>query len=99
MSSNVETLSGALARLNAQGYVDDFRAENGKLRAVKSGNTYLPAELHIEETVRFEGETDLDDEVIVFALSDKKFGIRGTYTTAFSTHMDGHDIDIVHQLK
>ena len=90
-----ETMSEAIARLNGLGYTEQFLAENHGFRAVKAGRTYPPEAVVIDEIVRFEGETDLDEEAAIFALRDKTNGIKGTYTVAFGVSMDPADMDLV----
>lgn len=95
----IQTISSVLARLNKAGYVDDFRAEDNGLRAISNGDIYQPEDLIVDEIVRFEGETSLDDEAAIFALRDPKSGLKGTYTVAYSTDMDLSDVKMVQKLR
>jgi 2-methylisocitrate lyase-like PEP mutase family enzyme len=95
----METIAEALRRLAASGYVDDFRAEPGGLRATSSGRLHAPDALRVDEIVRFEGESDPGDEAVVFALTAEADGTKGTYTTAYGPEMDALDAEIVQRLK
>lgn len=92
---NMVEILNYLAR---QGYTDDFRAEHGGLRALKTHHLYRPEELVVDATYRFEGETNLEDESVVFALRDPVLGTKGTYVVAYSTEMSGVDSDMVPRL-
>ena len=64
------TSSEAIARLQAGGYTGNwFATDDLKLRCSECGEDADPAEVTIEHTLRFEGQSDPDDETIVFALS------------------------------
>jgi hypothetical protein len=94
----MEDLAHAVERLTRAGYRDDFRAERGGLRAVKAGRVYDPESLVIEEVVRFEGESDPDDEAVVFALSSGSYGTRGTYVVTYGTYVDPIDAEMMRRL-
>ena len=94
-----ETMSKAIEKLNKKGYTDGFRAEKGKLVAVTAKLSFEPATLIVDEVLRFEGETDIEDEAAIFALRDEKSGVKGTYTIAFSTDMDPSDAEIMPKLN
>jgi hypothetical protein len=95
----METLSEAVERLTAAGYEHDFRAEPDGLRAVGTSCVHRPESLVIEETLRFEGESDPQDEAALFALRCEAHGTRGTYVVAYGPAMDPLDADMVRRLS
>jgi hypothetical protein len=94
----METLTQALERLEAAGYREDFRAEEGGLRAMGSGCLHQPESLRIEEVVRFEGASDPDDQAILFALRCEEHGTRGTYVVTYGPSVDPLDAEMVRRL-
>jgi hypothetical protein len=94
----METLSQAVERLTAAGYRDDFRAEDGGLRAVGTGCIHEPEALVIEEVLRFEGATDPQDESMLFALRCTTHDVRGTYVVAYGPSMDPLDGEMARRL-
>jgi hypothetical protein len=92
----METVSEALARLAGAGYEEEFQAVPGGLRGDASG-IHSPEEFHVDEIVRFEGESDPSEEAAIFALRlpDSK----GTYTVAFGTLIDERDAEMVRRLS
>lgn len=95
----METLSEALKRLSAAGYTDDFRAEEGGLRARHSGCLHAPESLAIEEVVRFEGASDPGDEAVLFALRCEEHDSRGTYAVSFGPSVSPLDAEMVRRLS
>ena len=94
----METVSEALRRLTAAGYVDEYRAEPLGLRSLSDGTVRPPEALRIEEFARFEGDSDPGDECTVFALAAADGGAKGTYTVAYGTLMDALDAQMVDRL-
>ncbi|MCZ7526005.1 MAG: hypothetical protein M5U14_06245 [Acidimicrobiia bacterium] len=94
----LESMIEALQRFEARGFRDDLRAEGHRLRAVKSGRRFLPAELVVVETARFEGITDPDDEAIVLALATVDGEPVGTYTVPFGAAISRADAEILPEL-
>lgn len=94
-----QTVSQLLERLARDGYTEDFRAHKDSMRTIPKNFIISPEELVVDKIYRFEGETDLDDEEIIFALSCPKYNLKGTYLVAFGPMMDPHDEAIVGRLK
>ena len=93
----METISEAIGRLTRAGYVDAFGAEKGGLKSRSRGTVRPPESFHVDEIVRWEGESDPGDESAVFALTSPD-GTKGTYTVAFGPLMDQLDAAIVKRL-
>ena len=66
----METLTEAIDRLRGDGYEHDFFAvAGGKLRCRQCGRELDASKLNITDTVRFEGESDPEDESVLYGLS------------------------------
>lgn len=72
-----------LDRLVAAGYTADFFARDAKLACAQCDELLEPAQVMIDELVRLEGDSDPDEEVVVYALSEGPCGRRGTYTIVY----------------
>ena len=94
----MESVAEALQRLTAAGYTDDYRAEAQGLRSPSNGTVHPPGLFHVDEIVRFEGDSDPSDESAVFALTSEADGTKGTYTVGFGPMMDALDADMVGRL-
>ena len=89
------TPSEAIARLQANGYTGNwFATDDAKLRCSESGEDADPAEVTIEHTLRFEGQSDPDDETIVFALSEPG-GRKGVYSAPYGAAMPAADAAVI----
>lgn len=89
----METLSQATTRLTRAGYDEDYTARNGRLVGGHGGTSHDPAHMAIDEIVRFEGESDPDDEAIVYAL-DAGHGHRGIYIAAYGAAATADDMAV-----
>ncbi len=87
----VDTVSQALERLYRKGYTEDFKAFDGALRLMPANIMVDPDNLIVDEIYRFEGETNLEDEALIFALSCPHNKCKGTYLVAFGPMMDPLD--------
>ena len=82
-SAHEETLTDAIQRLRGEGYLADLSAtEDGNLICHSCGQTYDPLALTIDHTVRFEGDSNPDDEAILLAVRCPD-GCMGLYSSAF----------------
>ena len=95
----MEDLAHAVERLTRAGYRDDFRAERSGLRAVKEGQVYAPETMIVDEVVRFEGESDPGDEVVLYALRAGASGVRGTYVVTYGTYVAPNDAEMSKRLR
>lgn len=93
------TASEAIAALQAEGYTGNwFATEDGMLRCSESGADADPAEVTIDQTLRFEGQSDPDDSTIVFALSEPG-GRRGVYSAPYGAAMPPEDATVIAALR
>ena len=93
-----ESLSQALLRLSARGFDRHLVAAGGRLRDVATGERYDPELLVIAEVVRFEGESDPDEQAVLFALQAPSGGALGTYTAVYGPAMPADDVRVVERL-
>jgi hypothetical protein len=79
--------SGAIARLEREGFTQHFTVRNHVLRSADTGLTFGPHDIDIREFARYEGVSDPDDMSIVYAIESHD-GARGTLVDAFGTYSD-----------
>lgn len=84
----METMQGAIERLRARGYGASFRATAEGLLDPERDVVYPPEQLLVDETVRFEGASDPDDEAILLALRSRDGDVRGTFLSVFGPGAD-----------
>ncbi len=95
MSDEMETISEAMDRLRAAGYTADWRAVDGRLASDDASHD--PADVTIDEIVRFEGESNPDDEAVLFALRAPDGG-RGLYAAPYGPDVSTDDVAVIRAL-
>lgn len=94
----METLTDAMTRLRADGYRTDFAAtDDGQLRCGMCGVRQDPEAMTVHATVRFEGDSNPDDEAILLALAGG-CGCLGQYSAAFGPDTPAEDAEVLHRL-
>ncbi len=63
-----------------------------------TGEFFDPETLTIDEIVRFEGESDPDEQAVLFALLSPQGRPLGTYSAVFGPSMPPEDGDVVRRL-
>jgi len=93
-----ESFSGAIQRLHQRGFTHGLTAEGGRLHDLVTGEFFDPEILTIDEVVRFEGESDPDEQAVLFALRSPQGSALGTYSAVFGPSMPPDDGDVVRRL-
>ena len=94
----LETVTDALTRLRADGYTSEFFAtDQGELACRGCDRTMNPADVRIDQTLRFEGDSNPDDQDIVFAIECDS-GCKGVYSAAYGPMTPPEDAAVIHQL-
>ena len=96
--ARLETVTDALTRLRADGYRADFSAtDQGDLVCHGCNRTMHPTDVRVDHTIRFEGDTNPDDQDIVFAIQCV-CGCKGTYSAAYGPATPPEDAAVLRQL-
>jgi hypothetical protein len=93
-----DTVTEVIAALQADGYRSGFDIRGGKLWCDNCGEPHETAVAVIERVERFEGQSDPDDEAIVFAMVCPRCGGRGTLVAGYGPTADPESLDVVAQL-
>jgi hypothetical protein len=87
MSGSGGDVACVVDELTRRGFPEDFRAVDGRLQVVGTGERLRPEDLVILEYHRFEGISDPDDMAIVYGI-ESTTGARGTVVDAFGVYAD-----------
>jgi hypothetical protein len=98
MADAMEPLREAIARLERAGFRDAFRARCEGFLELDTGRILAPEELIVDEIVRFEGESDPDDEAVLFALRSRDDSVRGTFVSTFGPSADPIGASLIRRL-
>ena len=69
------------------GYKEEFLVEDDKLKSLNSDKLYGPTEISIVNFFRFEGESNPDDNSIMYVIETND-GIKGTLIDAYGIYND-----------
>ena len=93
----METLSEAMARLVSDGYTEDVSAhDDGKLHFSGCHSACDATNIGIDHVVRFEGDSNPDDEAVLFALDCGAH--KSLYAVAFGPGTPPNDVTAVRAL-
>lgn len=90
---------GEIAALRTRGYDADFSvAARGLLRCDSCGHAsqvHIASEVIIESTARFEGESNPDDQAIVYGLRCTDCGVQGVLVAAYGPTATAEEAAVV----
>ena len=99
MKTDYGTLSQTINGLKAEGYTRDFNIKESSLFCKETGTQLSPDEFEIDGVFRFEGESNPDDEAIVYAISSAKDGSKGVLVNGYGISADIASAELVQKLN
>jgi hypothetical protein len=93
------TLVEALNDLKKRGYTYNFNLLEDCLECREEGITLSPNEFHITEVYRFEGESDPDDNTILYAIESEDGRLKGALVNAYGVYSDPLSAEMVSKLN
>lgn len=95
---NYRNLLEAVNGLRSRGYDYDFHFEDACLHCSKIGESFTPDDLKITEYYRFEGMSDPEDNVVVYAIESNN-GHKGVIIDAYGAYSDEYKSAFISQIK
>jgi quercetin dioxygenase-like cupin family protein len=83
MKENYCTLLETINGLKKEGYTLDFNISPDFVQGDKPNRTLSSKDFVIDKIYRFEGETNLDDQAILYAISSIKFNVKGVLVNGY----------------
>ncbi|HEY1282791.1 MAG TPA: hypothetical protein VGF22_24125 [Acidimicrobiales bacterium] len=99
MADAPETVSEAVAMLEAEGYTSPFVHSGGELVCGTCGACSPLDPVVVDRFFRFEGPSDPADEAIVLGVHCSVCGARGTIVSAFGPNADPDEFDHVARIS
>lgn len=96
--TSYSTLLEAVNGLQARGYADDLVLAERHLVCDARSLNLDPADFHIDEFHRFEGNSDPEDQSIVYAISSDKHGLKGILVNAYGPDASAMTQEMVQKL-
>jgi hypothetical protein len=83
----MQTVIEIINKLRDNDYADDFEIVDGKIHAKNSDESFNPDELIIDKTYRYEGDSNPDDNAVVYAITGKS-GTKGILLDSYGAYAD-----------
>jgi hypothetical protein len=93
-----DSLSEALADLKKRGYTEDFNLKPYCLACPRLQLEVQPEQFTIDETYRFEGMSNPDDNAVVYAVSAPP-ELRGTLVDAYGVYAEALTPEMARKLR
>lgn len=77
------TLSETINGLKREGYMLDFNIRDECVACHQTNMMLSPDDFEIDKVYRFEGESNPDDQSILYAISSPKFGTKGLLVNGY----------------
>ena len=74
-------------KMMEDGYTESFKVEDNRLKCLSCDSSYAPEDITITNFFRFEGESDPDDNDILYVITTKD-GKKGTIVDAYGAYAD-----------
>jgi hypothetical protein len=91
------SLVEVLKELKKKGYHHAITIAHGQARIPDTGDTFLPENLSIAEVIRLEGDSNADEEAIVYAVLSTS-GVKGVIIDSFGPHADQEIADFIDKI-
>lgn len=98
MKKDYDTLSQTVESLKQQGYDLDFNIHEECLACHRTHTELSPEDFEIDAVYRFEGESNPDDEAVVYAISSPRYGVKGVLVNAYGIYADSASSALVQKL-
>ena len=98
----MKSLATCLNRMVSEGYTEDFNVTEQGLHSVQHQHNYAPEQIQVVNFYRFEGESDPDDNAILYIIETAD-GTKGTLVDAYGTYNDARvsqfmkDVQTIHK--
>ena len=83
----MKSLATCLNRMINEGYTEDFKVTELGLESISHHNNYKPEQIQVVNFYRFEGESDPDDNAILYIIETND-GTKGTLIDAYGVYND-----------
>ena len=92
-----DTVCEAINDLKERGFELDLNIEFDK--QIRKDDVLNPDEYEIIETYRFEGNSDPDDEDIIYAMCSKSTEKKGIFTGAFGLYANSDSFNLIRNIS
>ncbi|MCY7421863.1 MAG: hypothetical protein LH478_09000 [Chitinophagaceae bacterium] len=94
---HMNSLALCVNKMVLDGYTDDFKVVNTGLKSLKTEKIYNPGEIHVKNFFRFEGQSDPNDNTIMYVIETND-GLKGTLVDAYGPYADAKVSEFMQQV-
>ncbi|WP_018614491.1 hypothetical protein [Segetibacter koreensis] len=99
MKTSYGTLSETINGLKKEGYDLDFNIQEQCIVCHQTNTALSPEDFEIDRAYRFEGESDPDDESVLYAISSPKYNVKGLLVNGYGIYSDDASAALVEKLQ
>lgn len=93
------TLVEAINGLKSQGYTEDFNLHENCLHCANGKYQLSPDDFKVDNVFRFEGNSDPEDQAVLYAISSEKFKLKGVLVNAYGIYSEDGANEIIKKLN
>ena len=93
------TLVDAINGLKAQGYTEDFNLQENYIKCSNSEHQLSAEDFKVDKVFRFEGNSDPEDQSVLYAISSEKYNLKGTLVNAYGIYSDNEANEVIKKLN
>lgn len=99
MKESYGTLSQTISGLKEEGYTFDFNIRGEYIVCHEINTVLSPDDFKIDRVFRFEGESNPDDEAVLYAISSPKYNMKGLVVNGYGPSSEDVSAALVKKLK
>jgi quercetin dioxygenase-like cupin family protein len=99
MKERYGTLSETINGLKKEGYTLDFNISPDFVQGDKPNRTLSSEDFVIDKVYRFEGETNPDDQAILYAITSTKFNVKGILVNGYGISSNKGHSTLIYKLS
>ena len=99
MKESYGTLSETINGLKKEGYTLDFNVRQDRIVCHQSNAELSPDDFEIDKLYRFEGDSNPDDQSILYAISSLKYNMKGLLVNGYGITADEATDALIAKLK
>ena len=96
---NYENLVDAIKGLNKLGYIENFNLKQNCIECRNSEYIIFHNEFEIDEYFRFEGDSNPEDQSIIYAISSDKYKLKGILINSYGIYSETISDEMLDKLK
>ncbi len=96
---NYSTLSEAIAGLKQKGYTEDLNLKENCLECKSKGFKIVASDFEVDAVYRFEGDSNPGDSSVMYAITSKKYALKGVLVDAYGAYADPVTSEMIEKLR